>query len=322
LTIAFAMHERKDEEIFSKFKPYVVEWFQQSFSSMTPPQRLALPEILSSKNVLISAPTGSGKTLAAFLTLLNFLFDLGEKEELNNEIYVVYVSPLRALNNDIKRNLMEPLKGIRKITEEIGIELPEVRVAVRTGDTPQSERSKMLRKTPHILITTPETIAIVLSAPKFREKLRSVRFVVVDEIHELADSKRGVHLSLSLERLQDLVGDNKIVKIGCSATQAPLEEISKFLVGFENEERCRDCVIVDASMIKHTEITVQTPVKDLIYTPEENVSHALYMNLDELITDHVTTLVFTNTRSGTERVVFHLQTILVRITLLYLENIV
>ncbi len=276
---------------------------------MTPPQRLALPEILNGKNVLISAPTGSGKTLAAFLTLLNFLFDLGEKGELNNEIYVLYVSPLRALNNDIKRNLMEPLKGIRKITEEKGIELPEVRVAVRTGDTPQSERSKMLRKTPHILITTPETIAIVLSAPKFREKLKSVRFVVVDEIHELADSKRGVHLSLSLERLQDLVGDHQIVRIGCSATQAPLEEISKFLVGFETEEKPRDCVIVDASMIKQTKITVQTPVKDLIYTPEESLSHALYMNLDELITDHVTTLVFTNTRSGTERVVFHLQDI-------------
>ncbi len=306
LTIAFAMYEQKEEEIFSKFKPYVVEWFQQSFSSMTPPQRLALPEILNGKNVLISAPTGSGKTLAAFLTLLNFLFDLGEKGELNNEIYVVYVSPLRALNNDIKRNLMEPLKGIRKITKEKGIELPEIRVAVRTGDTPQSERSKMLRKTPHILITTPETIAIVLSAPKFREKLKSARFVVVDEIHELADSKRGVHLSLSLERLQDLVGDHQIVRIGCSATQAPLEEISKFLVGFETEEKSRDCVIVDASMIKQTKITVQTPVKDLIYTPEESVSHALYMNLDELITDHVTTLVFTNTRSGTERVVFHL----------------
>ncbi len=276
---------------------------------MTPPQRLALPEIFNGKNVLISAPTGSGKTLAAFLTLLNFLFDLGEKGELNNEIYVVYVSPLRALNNDIKRNLMEPLKGIRKITEEKGIELPEVRVAVRTGDTPQSERSKMLRKTPHILITTPETIAIVLSAPKFREKLKSVRFVVVDEIHELADSKRGVHLSLSLERLQDLVGDHQIVRIGCSATQAPLEEISKFLVGFETEEKPRDCVIVDASMIKQTKIAVQTPVKDLIYTPEESLSHALYVNLDELITDHVTTLVFTNTRSGTERVVFHLQDI-------------
>ncbi len=276
---------------------------------MTPPQSLALPEILNGKNVLISAPTGSGKTLAAFLTLLNFLFDLGEKGELNNEIYVVYVSPLRALNNDIKRNLMEPLKGIRKITEEKGIELPEVRVAVRTGDTPQSERSKMLRKTPHILITTPETIAIVLSAPKFREKLKSVRFVVVDEIHELADSKRGVHLSLSLERLQDLVGDHQIVRIGCSATQAPLEEISKFLVGFETEEKPRDCVIVDASMIKQTKIAVQTPVKDLIYTPEESLSHALYVNLDELITDHVTTLVFTNTRSGTERVVFHLQDI-------------
>lgn len=309
MTIAFAVYEKKEEEIFSKFKPYVFQWFQQSFSSMTPPQRLALPEILNGKNVLISAPTGSGKTLAAFLTLLNFLFDLGEKGELNNEIYVLYVSPLRALNNDIKRNLMEPLKGIRKITEEKGIELPEVRVAVRTGDTPQSERSKMLRKTPHILITTPETIAIVLSAPKFREKLKSVRFVVVDEIHELADSKRGVHLSLSLERLQDLVGDHQIVRIGCSATQAPLEEISKFLVGFETEEKPRDCVIVDASMIKQTKITVQTPVKDLIYTPEESLSHALYMNLDELITDHVTTLVFTNTRSGTERVVFHLQDI-------------
>ncbi|MEX2721633.1 MAG: ATP-dependent helicase [Candidatus Wukongarchaeota archaeon] len=309
MTIAFAVYEKKEEEIFSKFKPYVFQWFQQSFSSMTPPQSLALPEILNGKNVLISAPTGSGKTLAAFLTLLNFLFDLGEKGELNNEIYVVYVSPLRALNNDIKRNLMEPLKGIRKITEEKGIELPEVRVAVRTGDTPQSERSKMLRKTPHILITTPETIAIVLSAPKFREKLKSVRFVVVDEIHELADSKRGVHLSLSLERLQDLVGDHQIVRIGCSATQAPLEEISKFLVGFETEEKPRDCVIVDASMIKQTKIAVQTPVKDLIYTPEESLSHALYVNLDELITDHVTTLVFTNTRSGTERVVFHLQDI-------------
>jgi ATP-dependent Lhr-like helicase len=298
-----------DSEVYRLLRHYVAEWFKRRYSSFTLPQRCAIPLIKKGYNVLVSSPTGTGKTLAVFLGIIDELFALGEKGELEEQIYAVYVSPLRALNNDMKRNLLDPLEGIRQVAKEAGIELPEIRVAVRTSDTKPSEKQRMLRHPPHILITTPESLAIALSSPRFREKLATTKWFIVDEIHELASSKRGAHLSLSIERLENLAG-HPLQRIGLSATIAPLEEVAKFLVGFQDDGSPRDCLIVDARFAKPIDIRVLCPVKDLIHTPAEEVNEAIYRLLAKLIREHRTTLVFTNTRSATERVVYKLKKIL------------
>ncbi|RLE96357.1 MAG: ATP-dependent helicase [Thermoprotei archaeon] len=304
--ITYAAREYSKEEVLKLLHPLVAEWFSSKYEDLTPPQKLGIVPIYEGRNVLISSPTGTGKTLAAFLVVISELIKMGFRGELEDKVYAVYVSPLRALNNDIYRNLEEPLSEIRRLAEERGIELPEVRHAVRTGDTTPSERQRMLRKPPHILITTPETLAITLVAPKFREKLRGVKWVIVDEIHSLAENKRGVHLTLSLERLQELVGE-PFVRIGLSATINPLEEVALFLVGYNDDGSPRDCVIVDARYVKRKDIRVLCPVSDLIHTPTTVLHEKLYELLYELVTRYRTALIFTNTRSGTERVVFHLK---------------
>jgi len=207
---------KQDEKVLALLRPYVREWFKRNFKEMIIHQKFAVELIHKGKNTLITAPTGSGKTLSSFLSILDHLFRLAEEGKLEDMVYCIYISPLKALDNDIHRNLLVPLKEIREIAKEQGIELPEVRIGVRTGDTSANEKQKQLKKPPHILVTTPETIAIVLSTRKFKEKFKNVKWVVVDEIHELANSKRGVHLSLSLERLQDFVG-KPLVRIGMGA---------------------------------------------------------------------------------------------------------
>jgi ATP-dependent Lhr-like helicase len=207
---------KEDEKVLALLRPYVREWFKRNFKELIIHQKFAVELIHKGKNTLITAPTGSGKTLSSFLSILDHLFRLAEEGKLEDAVYCVYISPLKALDNDIHRNLLVPLKEIREIAKEMGIDLQEVRIGVRTGDTPANEKQKQLKKPPHILVTTPETIAIVLSTRKFKEKFRNVKWLVVDEIHELANSKRGVHLSLSLERLQNFVGKD-IVRIGLGA---------------------------------------------------------------------------------------------------------
>ncbi len=286
----------KAEEIETILNPTVKQWFFFRFKEFSLPQLYGVMEIHKRKNILVSAPTGATKTLTGFLSILNELVDSAEKGILQDKIYCVYISPLKALNNDIQKNLKEPLEEIEKIAgKKLGI-----RVAVRTGDTTASEKSKMLKHVPHILITTPESLSIVLSSIKFRDHLKNVEWCIIDEIHALAENKRGTHLSLSLERL-DYISAH-MCRIGLSATVAPLEEVAKFLVG-----PTRDCEIVDVQFIKEMDLQVISPVENLIDTTHESLHYKMYELIDELIQAHKTTLIFTNTRAATERVVDHLK---------------
>jgi len=304
MPIEFQKEKYSDEQIFASMHPLLRDWFKETFGKFTEPQRYAILNIHSMQNTLITAPTGTGKTLAAFAAILNELITLSEIGRLEDKVYCIYISPLRALSNDIERNLNEPLQAIKEKAEKLGKKI-NIRVAVRTGDTPTSKRASMLKKPPHILITTPESIAILLNAPRFKEHLKEAKWLIVDEIHALAENKRGVHLSLSMERLQRL--NPELCRIGLSATIAPIKEIAKFLVGLKNEKEFRDCKIVDVQFAKGLDIVVLSPIRDMINVTQEEIQERLYTKLDELIQQHKTTLVFTNTRSATERVVNHLK---------------
>ena len=290
----------KPEQINHILNPIVKKWFFTRFKEYSLPQLYGVMEIHSRNNILISAPTGATKTLTGFLSILNELIDSSEKGILEDKIYCVYISPLRALSEDIKVNLINPLKEMEEITKKkFGI-----RVASRTGDTTPSEKAKMLKNPPHILITTPESLAIVLSSFKFIDHLKDVQWCIIDEVHALAENKRGTHLSLSLERLQKL--SPAMTRVGLSATIAPLDEIAKYLVGYEGKDE-RPCKIVDVQFIKKLDLKVLSPVPDLIDTEHGNMHNALYNLMHKLIQDHKTTLIFTNTRSATERVVHNLK---------------
>ncbi len=293
------------EEVVKILHPIVGEWFRSRFKGLTPPQSYGIMPIRSGENTLISAPTGSGKTLACFLTILDDLIKMGFEGRLEDRVYCVYVSPLRSLNNDVRKNLSQPLEELRRLAEAKGLSLPEVRIHVRTGDTKTSERGRMLKKPPHILITTPESLSIILVAPKFRSFLKGVRWVVVDEIHELCSSKRGAHLSLSLERLRSFSGQD-FQRIGLSATIHPLEKVAAYLAGYEDSSP-RPCTIVDVHASKKFELKVVSPHRDLVHTPAEELSRRMYRLINDIIRRNRTTLIFTNTRSSTERVVYHLK---------------
>ncbi|MGZ0746276.1 ATP-dependent helicase [Haloparvum sp. AD34] len=313
-----------DADVLDRLDPAVREWWAREFGEyvpgnggfFTPPQREAIPLIDEGENCLVASPTGSGKTQSAFCAILDDLFrrERTQPEGLDNAVYCLYVSPLKSLANDIHRNLAEPLDGISEILAERGHET-EVRHAIRHGDTSDADRQAMLAETPHILNTTPETLAILLNSPKFKEKLRSVEYVVVDEIHSLADNKRGTHLSVSLERLEELA-ETSPTRIGCSATVEPLAEVAEFLVGRERVAgdvgdpdgfAPRDYEIVDTRFVRDFDIQLEAPADDLINTPGEVVTERFYDRLHELIADHENTLVFTNTRSGAERVLHNLR---------------
>jgi ATP-dependent Lhr-like helicase len=300
MTQILTAEERKDEDVKKTLHPLVKEWFFSKFENLSLPQRYGVLNIWERKNILISAPTGGTKTLTAFLSILNYLVTLAEKNELENKVYAVYVSPLKALSRDIHKNLVEPLEEIYAIAEKKKISLQKINISLRTGDTTLAEKAKMLKKSPHILITTPETLAIVLTSKKFVEYLNSVEFCIIDEIHAL-DNKRGTYLNISLERLNEM-SIIWPVKIGLSATVAPLEEVAKFLAGIDDE---REVHIADVQMEKKIDVAVLTPGKDLI--EDKEMSAGMYALIDSLIKEHKTTVVFTNTRSATERVVHHLK---------------
>ncbi|QLG48719.1 ATP-dependent helicase [Natrinema halophilum] len=347
-----------DGDVFELLEPAVQEWWLREFGEFvpenggffTPPQRGAIPKIREGTNTLICAPTGSGKTLASFTSILNTLYERVRESDtgLENSVYCLYVSPLKSLANDIHRNLEVPLEGIEEIVAQGDGDgsMGEIRHAIRHGDTDSSDRQKMLDETPHILNTTPETLAILLNSPKFREKLRTVEYVIVDEIHSVAAGKRGTHLAVSLERLEAMT-DEEITRIGCSATIEPLSRVAEFLVGYEtprvtdessdrdskvspgsrdrstepraNEKRDdpreseergrrpRNYEIVDARFAREFDLQLECPTDDLIHTPREVVQERFYRTLHDHIQNHTNTLVFTNTRSGAERVLHNLR---------------
>ena len=312
--------EIRDGDVLERLSPVVREWWVDQFGKFvprnggffTPPQREAIPLIEDGTNVLVAAPTGSGKTLASFTAIIDELYRRDRTDGLENAVYCLYVSPLKSLANDVHRNLTVPLSGITERLEERGIDA-EIRHAIRHGDTDDRERQRMLEETPHILNTTPETLAILLNAPKFREKLRRVEYVIVDEIHSLADNKRGTHLSVSLERLEDRT-EASPTRIGCSATVEPLSTMAEFLVGrdpgAESEGDSmvpRGYEIVDTRFVRDFDLQLECPTHDLIGESRDVVTDRFYDRLHKLVDSHTNTLVFTNTRSGAERVLHNLR---------------
>jgi ATP-dependent helicase Lhr and Lhr-like helicase len=298
--VDFKTVPNEPEDLLNILHPLVKRWFFSRFRAFSEPQKFGVMEIHSRRNILVSAPTGATKTLTAFLSILNELVSAADAGTLQEKVYAVYISPLKALNQDISVNLIRPLEEIEALSKkQLGI-----RVGVRTGDTTAYEKSKMLKKPPHILITTPESLAIVLSSFRFIELLKEVEWCVIDEVHALAENKRGVHLSLSMERLQQ--HSPGMTRIGLSATIAPLEKIAAFLVGQENGAE-RPCLICNVQFVKQMDLKVLCPVPDLIAMEQPKMHHALYTLIDNLIQSHKTTLIFTNTRAATERVIHHLK---------------
>src|ERR671919_76642 len=235
------------------FHPAVARWFARSFPAPTQPQLEAWPEIKKQRHTLIAAPTGSGKTLAAFLSAIDDLVRLGLEGKLDNSTHVIYVSPLKALSNDVQRNLQVPLEGIQKELQAMGMPEVNIRTLVRTGDTPASERTAMTKRPPHVVVTTPESLYILLTSEGGRRMLETARTLILDEIHAVVGDKRGSHLALSIERLQQLIsqhsqGKSSLVRIGLSATQRPIEEVARFLVGTHNLNAAKppNCTIVDS----------------------------------------------------------------------------
>src|SRR3984885_7049452 len=286
------------QDALAAFDPLIREWFADKFADVTEPQRLGWPEIRAGHDVLISAPTGSGKTLAAFLTAIDSLVRQARVGELPNQTQMLYVSTRKALSNDIHKNLDIPLAGIAAVARTNGVEIGEIRAAVRTGDTPARERQRMGKHAPHILVTTPESLYILLTAAGPRKMLASVRTLIVDEIHAVANSKRGSHLALSIARLEALTG-KPVQKIGLSATVSPIEEVARFL---SPEAR-----IVQVGRKRVLDLAVEVPRDELAAVASTEMWGEIYDRLAELAREHRTTLFFVNTRKLSERVAHHLE---------------
>ncbi len=289
-----------------QFHPAVDAWFRGALGEPTSVQALGWPAIQSGHNALLAAPTGSGKTLAAFLSAIDALVQLGVRGELADETHILYVSPLKALGNDVQKNLELPLDGIRAELARRGEPDVALRTAVRTGDTPPKDRAGMTKRPPHILVTTPESLYILLTSEGGRRALRTVRTVIVDEIHALAPNKRGAHLALSLERLEALC-ERRLVRIGLSATQRPIEAVARFLVGTRTtREGAIDCTIVDQGHVRARDLQIEIPRSPIETVQSAETWEETYDRLAELIREHRTTLIFVNTRKQAERIAFHL----------------
>ena len=284
------------------FHPAVAAWFSKTFAAPTECQLQAWPAIQQEAHTLIAAPTGSGKTLAAFLCAIDSLVRRGVRYgDLQDETSVLYVSPLKALSNDIQKNLEAPIAGVRDELVNLGLPDLDIRAWVRTGDTSQAERERMRRRPPHIIVTTPESLCILLTSDSGRNMLSTVSTIIVDEIHALANNKRGSHLSLSLERLQALTNKSS-VRIGLSATQKPIEQVARFLIGMGRDE----CTVVDSGHVRERDLAVEIPSSELEAVMAGEVWTEVYDRLAELTHTHTTTLIFVNTRRLAERVARHL----------------
>ncbi len=291
------------------FHPIVAQWFRQKFGEPTEPQRLGWPEIASGRHTLIAAPTGSGKTLAAFLACIDRLFRESLEGTLDDTTHVLYISPLKALSNDIRRNLEVPLQEIQAAAIAAGYDPTPIVAKVRTGDTPASERQAMSKRPPHILVTTPESLYILLTSPKARDKLRTIKTVIVDEIHALARDKRGSHLTLSLERLAAICPVPP-VRIGLSATQRPMDEIAKFLVGNGNPSDKplldTNCRVIDVGHLRTLDLDLELTAMELAAICSNEAWAEVYERLIQLIHAHRSTLIFVNTRRMAEKVAHQL----------------
>jgi ATP-dependent Lhr-like helicase len=283
------------------FHPAVEHWFATTHGQPSEPQRRGWPHIRAAEHTLIAAPTGSGKTLAAFLAVLDELVRRGLDGTLEDELCILYVSPLKALSNDVEKNLQQPLSGIRDSLVHLGYPPVEIRSLVRTGDTPASDRVKLTRSPPHILVTTPESLYILLTSEGGRATLRSVRTVIVDEIHALVADKRGAHLALSLERLSALAA-GRVTRVGLSATQKPIEVVARFLVGGADEP----CAIVDCGHKRRMQLVLELPASPLEAVMSGEVWTELYDRIAALVQETRTTLVFVSNRRLAERLCRHL----------------
>jgi ATP-dependent Lhr-like helicase len=289
-----------DPPVRAGFHPAVEHWFASTHGRPSEPQRRGWPHIRAGEHTLIAAPTGSGKTLAAFLAALDELVWRGLEGKLEDELSILYVSPLKALSNDVEKNLQQPLRGIHDSLVQLGYPAVEIRSLVRTGDTPASERVKLMRSPPHILVTTPESLYILLTSESGRAALRSVRTVIIDEIHALIADKRGAHLALSLERLSALA-DGRVVRIGLSATQKPIEEVARFLVGGDG-----GCAIVDCGHKRKMLLDLELPASPLEAVMSGEVWTEVYDRIAALVRETRTTLVFVSNRRLAERLCRHL----------------
>ncbi|WP_437190789.1 DEAD/DEAH box helicase [Planctomicrobium sp. SH527] len=302
------------DDVLSLFHPVVQDWFRSRFQGPTDPQLAGWPHIARGEHTLIAAPTGSGKTLTAFLAIIDRLFRQSVEGELRSELQVLYVSPLRALSNDMQRNLSGPLAEIQEFAANAGLDVSAIRAGLRTGDSTPSQRTQLVKKPPHILVTTPESLYLLLTAEKGRDMLRSVRTVIVDEIHALVRDKRGSHLALSLERLAALT-QAPLQRIGLSATQKPIERMAEFLVGSSDGElRSADestsCAIVDVGHARDLDLGIEVPAGELQAVCSHDQWATINERIVELINEHRSTLIFVNTRRLAERLTHQLTQLL------------
>ncbi len=291
------------------FHPVIQKWFLGRFTAPTEPQERGWPQIAAERDLLIAAPTGSGKTLTAFLAAIDTLYRQGVSGGLQDEIRVVYVSPLRALSTDMQRNLEQPLTEIAAVAAACGQPAPQIRTSLRTGDTSAAQRAAILKRPPHILVTTPESLYLMLTSRRAREILRTVRTVIVDEIHALVRDKRGSHLALTLERLAAIC-PGKLQRIGLSATQRPIEAIASFLVGAGKPVAPDRPVIVDSGHQRELDLGIEVPASDLGAVCMHEQWAEVNARIVELIQSHRSTLIFVNTRRLAERLTHQLSELL------------